>query len=86
MKGFAKIMLIVLLATPAYAQVPNLNLLGDSGKIKTQEEVDAEAARDNAYKSAIKKVPAQAAKTDPWGNIRGGGAAQSQTQARPNQK
>ena len=47
MKGFAKIMLIVLLATPAYAQVPNVNMLGDVGKIKTQEEVDAEAARDD---------------------------------------
>ena len=84
MKSFIKAMLIVAVATPAYSQGINMNMLGAAPtRPKTQEEADYEKARDKAYQSAIKKMHDQNAKTDPWGNIRGGGTAQSnQTQPR----
>jgi hypothetical protein len=61
------------LAGPSHAQ--NINLLG-SGSLKptTQEEVDAETARNRDYQNTMKKMPDQNAKRDPWGNVRGGAA------------
>jgi len=79
-------MVIALLATPAYSQAMNMNMLANPGKIKTQEEVQKEAERDNAYQSAIKKLPDQNAKKDPWGNIRGGTPQSSQAQSRSGAK
>ena len=61
---------IVGLAAPAHAQ--NINLLGGGSiKPKTQDDVDAEAARNRDYQNTMKKLPDQAAtKRDPWGNMR----------------
>ena len=86
MRTCVKAMMVVLLATPAYSQGLNMNMLGNPGKIKTQEEVQKEAERDNAYQSAIKKLPDQNAKKDPWGNIRGGTPQSSQAQSRSGAK
>lgn len=62
------------LAAPAHAQ--NINLLGGGSlKPKTQDDVDAEAARNRDYQNTIKKLPDQNAKRDPWGNLRGSGTA-----------
>jgi hypothetical protein len=77
--------MIVCLTAPVHAQA--INLLGaGTSKVTTQEDVDAEAARNNAYQSAIKKLPEQKTnKNDPWGTVRG--AAQTdQKQARPGTK
>jgi hypothetical protein len=60
---------ITLLASPALAQVPPVNLLQDKPS-KTQEEKDAEAARDKAYQDSLKKIPDVKAPADPWGNVR----------------
>jgi hypothetical protein len=66
--------LLVVLAAPGYAQ--SFNMISPQSKMITQEEVDAEAARNKAYQSAIKKMPEQSTKkNDPWGNVRAGGAA-----------
>ena len=62
---------IMLLASPAFAQVPKLNLLQDKPS-KSQDELDAEKAQDKAYKESLKKIPDQKAPTDPWGNVRSG--------------
>ena len=60
---------IVGLAAPVHAQ--NINLLGSGSlKPKTQDDVDAEAARNRDYQNTIKKLPDQNAKRDPWGNMR----------------
>ncbi len=61
-------------ATPAGAQ--NINLMGAPGKLKTQDEVDAEKANNKAYQEQMKKLPDQNAKRDPWGNIRTTGTAE----------
>jgi hypothetical protein len=60
---------IMLLASPALAQIPQMNLLSDKPG-KTQEEKDAEAARDKAYQDTLKKIPDGKPATDPWGNVR----------------
>jgi len=50
---------------------PSVNLLGGGNiKPKTQDEVDAEAARNRDYQATMKKLPDQNAKRDPWGNMR----------------
>ena len=60
---------IMLLASPAFAQTPKLNLLQDKPS-KSQDELDAEKAQDKAYKDSLKKIPDQKAPSDPWGAVR----------------
>jgi len=69
MKVFRMAVVIALLASPAYAQMPALNLLQDKPG-KTQDEKDAEAVRDKAYKDSLKKIPDAKAPADPWGTVR----------------
>ena len=71
MRVFRLAAAIILLASPAFAQVPPVNLLQDNKPAKSQEEKDAEAARDKAYKESLKKIPDAKAPADPWGNVRG---------------
>jgi hypothetical protein len=61
---------IMLVASPALAQIPQMNLLQDNKPAKSQEEKDAEAARDKAYRDSLKKIPDAKAPADPWGNVR----------------
>jgi hypothetical protein len=70
MRVFRLAAVITFLASPAFAQVPPVNLLQDNKPPKSQEEKDAEAARDKAYKDSLKKIPDAKAPTDPWGNVR----------------
>ena len=81
-------LLTVGLAAPAYAQ--DFNVLGAANmKRKTQDEVDAEKQRNEDYNAAMKKMPNQDVKSDPWGSMRGGDQKQSgqkQKQAAPKQK
>jgi len=60
---------IMLLASPAFAQIPKLNLLQDRPG-KTEDEKAAEAAQEKAYKDSLKKIPDQKAPADPWGTVR----------------
>jgi hypothetical protein len=61
---------VMLLASPALAQIPKLNLLQDNKPSKTQEEKDAESAQDKAYRDSLKKIPDAKAPADPWGAVR----------------
>ena len=56
-------------AARAQNQMPNINLLADKPS-KTQEEKDAEEARDKAYKETLKKIPDAKVSSDPWGGVR----------------
>ncbi len=69
MRVFRVAGLIMLLASPAFAQMPPMNLLQDKPG-KTQEEKDAEAVRDKAYQDSLKKIPDAKPPADPWGNVR----------------
>ena len=70
--------LVALLAGPAYAQTPNVNLIPEL-QSKTPEEKEAEAARDKAYKESLRKIPDAKAPSDPWGNVRSGEAPKTST-------
>ena len=70
MKIFRLAAAIILLSSPAFAQVPPVNLLQDNKPAKSQQEKDADAERDRAYKESLKKIPDAKAPADPWGNVR----------------
>jgi hypothetical protein len=69
MKVVRLAVVVALLASPAYAQMPSMNLLMDKPG-KTQDEKDAEAAREKAYQDTLKKIPDAKAPADPWGTVR----------------
>jgi hypothetical protein len=69
MRVFRLVAVFALLAGPAYAQAPNINLIPDL-QSKTPEEKEAEAVRDKAYKESLKKIPDAKTSSDPWGNVR----------------
>jgi hypothetical protein len=56
---------------PARAQneSPHVNLLADQPS-KTPDEIEAEQAREKAYKESLKKIPNAKAPSDPWGGVR----------------
>jgi len=75
----------MLLASPAFAQKPSFNLLTDK-PAQTQEEKDAEAARDKAYRDSLQKIPDAKAPSDPWGNVRGTEMPKTSAPAKPRTK
>ncbi len=70
MRILAAASVILLLTGSAYAQMPQMNLLQDNSPPKTQEQKDAEEAKDKAYKESLKKIPDAKGSADPWGNVR----------------
>jgi hypothetical protein len=90
MRAFRLAAVVMLLASPALAQIPNLNLLQDNKPAKSQEEKDAEAARDKAYQDSLKKIPDAKPPADPWGTVRSSdapkAAAKSASSAKPKSK
>jgi hypothetical protein len=82
-KNLVTAMMVVAIATPAYAQL-SPNLSGDAVKLKTDVDIQREQARENGFKSGLSKIPDAKGKVDPWGNVRSGAPAPAgQTQARP---
>jgi hypothetical protein len=87
---------IVALGSPAYAQLstggapggtssngrPSLTLGGEQ-KSKTEDELNADKARDDAYKAGVAKIPEQKAKSDPWGNLRSAAPQPKPTAQKP---
>ena len=60
---------VVLLTVPAYAQMPNVNLMPEF-QSKSPEEKEQEAIKQKAYKESLRKIPDAKASSDPWGNVR----------------
>jgi hypothetical protein len=71
---------VALLAGPAYAQMPPMNLLQD-GPGKSPAQQAADEARDKAYKESLRKIPDAKAPSDPWGTVRSDKASASGTSA-----
>jgi hypothetical protein len=69
MRVFRAVFVIALLTGPTYAQMPNINLIPETAS-KTQDEKDADEARDKAYKESLKKIPDAKVSSDPWGTVR----------------
>ena len=85
MRIFGAAAVIALLAGPAYAQSPNINLIPEL-QSKSPEEKEAEAARDKAYKESLKKIPDAKGSSDPWGNVRSADAPKTAAPAKPRTK
>lgn len=60
---------MALLTGPAYAQMPNINLMPELAS-KTPEQKEADEVRDKAYRESLKKIPDAKVSADPWGNVR----------------
>ena len=60
---------IMLLTAPAYAQMPNVNMMPEL-RSKSPEEKEQDAIRDKAYKDSLKKIPDAKGSSDPWGTVR----------------
>src|SRR5262245_24220723 len=69
MRVLCAVAVAVLLSAPAYAQMPNINLMPEV-KTKTQEEKDQDAVNDKAYKDSLSKIPDAKTSSDPWGVVR----------------
>jgi hypothetical protein len=74
-----------LLAGPAYAQTPNINLIPEL-QSKTPEQKEAEAERDKAYRESLKKIPDAKTSSDPWGSVRGAETTKTSVPAKPRTK
>jgi hypothetical protein len=44
--------------------------LGGDAPTKTQEERDADAIKEKAYKDSLRKIPDAKPSSDPWGTVR----------------
>ena len=85
MRIFGAAVVIVLLAGPAYAQTPNINLIPEMSS-RTPEEKEADAVREKAYKESLKKIPDAKGSSDPWGNVRSTDTPKTAAPARPRTK
>jgi hypothetical protein len=73
-----------LMIGPAYAQMqtPSINLLAD-GPSKTPDEIEADQAREKAYKDTLKKIPDAKVSNDPWGGVRNSDASKNSADKSP---
>jgi hypothetical protein len=69
MKMLRAAAVFALLAGPAYAQMPNINLVPEIAH-KSAEEKEQDAIREKAYRDSLKKIPDAKVSADPWGNVR----------------
>ena len=76
---------MVLLMTPAFAQMPNINMMPEVAT-KTPEEKEQDAIRDKAYKESLKKIPDAKTSSDPWGTVRSNDAPKASAPAKPKTK
>ena len=76
---------MALMVGPAYAQMPKLNLLQD-GPDKTQDQKDADEAREKAYQDTLRKIPDAKTSSDPWGGVRNDTPTKTSTAKTPASK
>jgi hypothetical protein len=67
--GGASATIVALTGTASAQFMPGINLAPDS-RLLTPEEQEKRKAVDDAYKSAIAKVPDKKKSADPWGDVR----------------
>jgi hypothetical protein len=74
-----------LLAAPAYAQMPSMNMVPEMPS-KTPEEKEQDAIKDKAYKDSLRKIPDAKTSSDPWGTVRSNDAPKTTAPAKPKTK
>ncbi|MBR1192571.1 hypothetical protein JQ634_08100 [Bradyrhizobium sp. AUGA SZCCT0240] len=82
MRILSAAVMMVLLTAPAYAQMPNLNLMPEV-VTRTPEEKEQDAIKDKAYKESLKKIPDSKASSDPWGTVRNNDTPKAAAPAKP---
>ena len=86
MKMLSAAAVMVLLGTPAFAQMtPNINLMPEF-QSKSPEEKEQEAVKDKAYRESLRKIPDAKASSDPWGTVRSNEAPKAAAPAKPKTK
>jgi hypothetical protein len=85
MRVFRIAAVFAVLAGPAYAQMPNINLIPEAAS-KSPEQKAAEEERDKAYRETLRKIPDAKASSDPWGNVRSDTPKASAAPAKPKTK
>ena len=85
MRFFGAAAVIMLLAGPAYAQTPNVNLIPELAS-RSPEEKEADAVREKAYKESLKKIPDAKGSSDPWGSVRSTDTPKTAAPAKPRTK
>ena len=85
MRIFGAAAVVALLAGPAFAQTPNINLIPEL-QSKSPEEKEADAVRDKAYRESLKKIPDPKVSSDPWGNVRSTDTPKTAAPAKPRTK
>jgi hypothetical protein len=85
MRVFRLAAVFAVLAGPAYAQMPNINLIPEL-QSKTPEEKAADEQRDKAYKDSLRKIPDAKTSSDPWGTVRAVDAPKASAPAKPKTK
>ena len=73
---------VALLAGPAHAQTPNVNLIPEL-QSKSPEEKEADAVKEKAYRESLKKIPDAKASSDPWGTVRSADTHKTSAPAKP---
>ena len=76
---------LVLLAAPAFAQMPQMNMVPELPS-KTPEEKEQDALKDKAYRESLKKIPDAKTSSDPWGTVRNNEAPKAAAPAKPKTK
>jgi len=76
---------LVLLTAPAFAQMPQMNMMPELAT-KTPEEKEQDAIRDKAYKESLRKIPDAKTSADPWGTVRSNETPKAAAPAKPKTK
>jgi hypothetical protein len=78
MKIWRVAVVMALVSGPAYAQMPNINLMPEV-RSRTPEEKAADEVRDKAYRESLRKIPDAKVSSDPWGSVRSPDTAKTST-------
>ncbi|MET0678870.1 MAG: hypothetical protein ABW175_23990 [Bradyrhizobium sp.] len=87
MKMLSAAAVMVLLGTPAFAQMstPSINMMPEF-QSKSPEEKEQDAVKDKAYRESLRKIPDAKASSDPWGTVRSSDAPKAAAPAKPKTK
>jgi hypothetical protein len=85
MRVFRIAAVFAVLAGPAYAQMPNINLMPEV-KTQTPEEKELEAEQQKAYRDSLRKIPDAKTTSDPWGTVRSVDTPKASAPAKPRTK
>jgi hypothetical protein len=85
MRLFVLAVMIGLMSAAAYGQTATVPRAGEPDKDKTQQQINADRAAEEAYKRSLGTIPDRGA-TDPWGNVRSDGTPKPVAKAAPAQR